>query len=457
MRSSRPAKALTTLVAALVAGVGVIAAPAATASGRASAPAGHLRARTSIISVDAMGRPADGYHGDPFWVSEDGRYVGFSSSSADLVPGDTNERWDLFIRDRRRDTTRRIAIDSYDAHLAGSMSMSPDGRHLAFASGGETLVPGDTNDMSDAFVRDLRTGRTSRVSVSGANRQADGASEEADISADGRYVAFSSQATNLVPGDTNGEQDIFVRDVRAGSTRRVSLSSVGRQADERSSGPLISADGRYVAFSSMASTLVAGDRNGTWDVFVRDLRTGTTTRVSVSGTRAGGNGASYGRAMSRDGRYVAFFSDSSNLVPGDTNRIRDMFLRDLRTGATSRVSVPQTGRQANADSDGASISADGRFVAFRSFASNLVPGDTNGDADVFVRDRWRRTTTRVSVATSGAQAAGPSGSPVMNGSGLHLAFPSYAGNLAPGDAASTADVFHRSMPPAPRAAHPLRR
>ncbi len=210
------------------------------------------------------------------------------------------------------------------------------------------------------------------------------------ISANGRYVAFASGSSNLVPGDTNDRTDVFVRDLRSGTTRRVSVAGDGTQANHGSHAPAISADGRYVTFASVASNLVPGDTNHTGDVFVRDLRSGTTRRVSVAGNGAQGNHSSYGSAISADGRYVAFLSDASNLVPGDTNGASDVFVRDRRSGTTRRVSVAGNGTQGNLDSGDQAISADGRYVAFDSYASNLVPGDTNDNQDVFVRDLKRR-------------------------------------------------------------------
>jgi Tol biopolymer transport system component len=272
--------------------------------------------------------------------------------------------------------------------------VSDDGSVIAFESAATNLVAGDTNDDTDIFVSS--GGSIRRVSV-GASGQGDGSSHLPAISGDGRYVAFVSDADNLVPGDTNAAQDVFVRDLTYGITNRVSLSTDARQADGASFDPAISADGRYVGYDSVASNLVGGDTNGTADVFVRDLRYGITNRISLTG--AGGQGTSYsaGPALSADGRYVAFTSAASNLVAGDSNGRSDVFVRDIRAGATYRVSLGAGDAQPNDASMAASISADGRFVAFTSAGSNLVAGDTNGVADGFVRDRWSRTTVRVSV------------------------------------------------------------
>ena len=246
-------------------------------------------------------------------------------------------------------------------------------------------------------------GQTTRVSVSTADAQGNQVSGPNAISADGRYVAFYSWADNLVVGDTNGMSDAFVRDRVTGKTTRVSVGSVGTQGNDMSFTSAISADGRYVAFMSHASNLVAWDTNGRGDAFVRDLVTGKTTRISVSSAGAQGNNTSYPNAVSADGRYVAFSSSADNLVAGDTNGTKDAFVRDRVTGKTTRVSVDSAGVQGNYGGSPSAISADGRYVAFTSNADNLVAGDTNGWGDAFVRDRVIGKTTRVSVSSAGTQ------------------------------------------------------
>jgi Tol biopolymer transport system component len=239
------------------------------------------------------------------------------------------------------------------------------------------------------FVRDRVAQVTRRVSVGPGGRQGNSSSSSPAISADGRFVAFRSYASNLVPGDTGGLADVFVRDRRLQVTWRVSVGPGGQQANASSFGtPAISADGRLVAFESFASNLVPGDTNGHPDVFVRDRVAQLTRLVGPGGHKA---------ALSAHGRFVAFSSYASNLVAGDTNHSLDMFVRDQRAHVTWRVSVGPGGQQANNNSYFPAISADGRFVAFQSFASNLVAADTNGLADVFVRDRKAHVTRRVSV------------------------------------------------------------
>jgi Tol biopolymer transport system component len=195
-----------------------------------------------------------------------------------------------------------------------------------------------------------------------------------------------SYSPDLVSGDTNGKADVFVKNMQSGVWTRASVNANGTQGNEVSFDPSISSDGHYVAFTSFASNLTVGDTNGMNDVFVKNMETGVLTLVSGDEQRGiQGNGDSYDPSISADGRYVAFTSEASNLVPGDTNGVADVFVRDLQTGAITRVSTDASGNQGNQRSEGdASISADGRYVAFTSQASNLVPGDTNGGADVFV-------------------------------------------------------------------------
>ena len=295
---------------------------------------------------------------------------------------------------------------------------------MAFDSGASNLVPGDTNGECDIFVHDRQTGTTERVNVDSDGNEGNDQSDFPAISADGRYVAFWSRASNLVAGDTNEEYDVFLRDRQTGTTERVSVDSDGNEANSRSLFSAISADGRYVAFASDASNLVAGDTNEEYDVFLRDRQTGTTERVSVDSGGSQSDGRSCTPRISADGRYVAFWSEASNLVAGDTNNFcgaegddncADVFVRDRQTGTTERVSVDSAGNEGSGDDlpsliililrnpGSPPVTADGRYVAFASQASNLVPGDTNnfcglGDDencyDIFVRDRAESVTVQ---------------------------------------------------------------
>jgi Tol biopolymer transport system component len=349
----------------------------------------------------------------------------------------------------RAQSTTRVSVATGGAQADAECrfsAVSADGRCVAFCSDAANLVPGDTNAARDVFVRDLQTGTTERVSLSSAGLQADNGSGLANvaISADGRFVAFESLASNLVAGDTNVSCDIFVRDRQSGTTERVSVASGGAQGTGGLSiRPSISADGRFVAFASDATNLVPGDTNGKSDVFVHDRQSGTTERISVDSTGLQGNGNSYQPSISASGDSVAFLSYATNLVGGDTNFSADIFVRDRQNGTTERVSVSSAGAQGLGTSVQPSISADGRYVAFHSVCANLVGGDTNDFGDVFVRDRQNGITERVSLSTGGLQGNQSSGyhGVAISADGRCVAFQSDASNLVAGDTNGHSDIF----------------
>jgi len=415
---------------------------------------------TTRVSVSSAGAQADR---DTYAaaISADGRYVVLNSIARNLVPGDTNDASDVFVHNRVSGQTTRISVSTGGLQGNGSSdsaAMSANGRYIVFASTASNLVDGDTNHASDVFLHDQASGVTTRLSVSRSGRQANGPSAMPAISADGRYVAFQSFASNLVRGDTNGLTDAFVRDLATGKTTRVSLTSRGRQARCNigyceSTEPVLSEHGRHVAFQSSATNLVRHDTNRLGDVFVRDRRTGKTTRMSVDsrGRQGGGdrtNNGSNAPAISGNGRYVVFHSADSNLVRGDTNGVFDIFVHDRRTGRTTRVSVSSSGAQANQESLGAvSISSDGRYIAFTSLASNLVAGDANEITDVFLRDDAAGTTTLASLGQAGNQGDDASSATgvAFSANDRYLAFSSWAANLVVGDTNIVADAFVRDF------------
>jgi Tol biopolymer transport system component len=402
---------------------------------------------TYYISTD----PSGNYWGNgicyPDWasatISADGQHVVFTSNATNLVAGDTNNSYDVFLADLHQPSVVARASVSGNGFVANGPSALPtfsDGAaYMAFSSAAMNIAPG-ANGWGQTYVRDMTTGALSMASVSSSGTPGDASTYGWCVSADGRYVAFSSDADNLSPLDHTGSRDVFFRDLQAGTTTLVSVGWDGSQAFDGSDGVSMSSDGRYVAFHCN-DPFVADDTNGVSDVFVRDMQAGTIVRASLGASGVQGNGASGNASMSADGRYVAFLSQATNLVPGDTNGVLDVFVRDLQAGTTTLVSAGIGGVPADGASDSASISPDGRYVAFHSAATNLAYGDTNGIDDVFVRDLVTGVTTRESLASSGTQGNASSYSPSISRGGRFVVFVSDATNLVPGDTNGVADVF----------------
>src|SRR5262245_1223346 len=392
---------------------------------------------TTRVSVASSGAEGNGLSWSPK-ITPDGRFVAFGSDASNLVPGDTNGLLDAFVHDRVSGTTELVSVASDGTQSndrAFPQSISDDGGFVVLVSRASNLVPGDTNSSDDVFVHDRVTGLTERVSLASSGAQGNYHSYHGSISADGRYVAFESGASNLVPGDTNTSDDIFVHDRASGTTTRVSVSSAGVEGDGTSQAERISADGRYVFFQSSATNLVPNDTNASVDVFVHDTKTGITERVSVDSFGGQANSHCYYPSISANGRHVGFASYASNLVPGDTNDESDVFVHDLATGLTTRASVGTTGVEGNGEAEYFSLSPHGRSVAFGSSSSNLVPGDTNGRGDIFVHDRATGSARRVNLTWTGAQSEGELyiyGGPTISSMGRFVAFHTYAGDLVPG-------------------------
>jgi Tol biopolymer transport system component len=393
---------------------------------------------TERVSVDSAGNEGNG---DSFFadVSEEGRFAAFASVASNLVPGDTNGARDVFVHDRETGATERVSVDSFgnqeptasSSALNYPPSISGDGRYVAFESYAFMLVPGDTNFASDIFVHDRQTGTTQRVSIDSSGNQSNGDSFDPSISGDGRFVAFQSDATNLVAGDTNGLMDIFVHDRQTRTTERVNLDSSGNQTVStgiwfHSSQPAISGDGRYVAFHDDTGSLVPSGDEG---IFVRDRQAGTTEYVSLP---APGSIEFHGYGerpeISADGRLVVFETQLA-LVPADGNGVWDVYVRDRWASVTELVSSGTEGAGL------AAISADGRCVGF----AGLVAGGQQA----FVHDRETGVTELVSVDSSGNAGNGVSDGPALSGDGRYAAFASLASNLVGGDANGAADVFVR--------------
>jgi Tol biopolymer transport system component len=308
--------------------------------------------QATLVSIDLNGNPAQSAAFDPA-MSSDGRFVVFRSATTNLVPGDSNGTFDIFWRDSQGGPTERINLGPGGIQGLGGATttfptVSDDGQLIAFVSNQNNLVPNDTNAVLDIFVRDRVAAVTSRVSVDSNGLQANGLSDFPVLSADGRFVVFSSLASNLVVGDIGGFQDIFRHDRQTGQTVLISQSDAGAQGNNNSFVSAISADGNFIAFSSAATNLVAGDSNARTDIFVRDVSAGTTTLVSRDSTGVLSNGTCSVPSISADGRYVGFLSLANNLVAGDTNLSADYFRHDRQTGQTLRLSVDPDGRQARA-------------------------------------------------------------------------------------------------------------
>ena len=404
---------------------------------------------SSIVSVSSTGDLSDGdsYIGG-LVTNASGSFVLFYSSADNLVAGDTNSSTDIFVENLNTGAVTRVSTNGIGAQ-ADNSSFAPvfssDGNNVAFYSFADNLVAGDSNGVADVFVKNLLTGAIVRASTDSTGAQSDGGSYGPVFSPDGAKVAFYSDATNLVAGDTNARTDIFIKDLSLGTTTRVSTASDGSQANDSSYGVVFSPDGSKIAFQSVASNLVTGDTNGFTDLFVKDLVSGVVTRVSTAGDGAQGDAGSFAPVFSPDGTKIAFWSDADNLVSGDTNFSSDIFVKNLVTGAITRISTGAAGQEADGGSSGPAFSPDGTKVAFYSEADNLVSGDTNDSGDVFIKDLSSGAITRVSVGASGGQTDDWSFGPVFSSDGSKIGFNSNAGNIVSGDTNGTVDVFVRSL------------
>lgn len=312
------------------------------------------------------------YHTMSYWpvLTPDGCFLSFQSTATNLVTNVVNGDFHLYIRDLQAGLTRLVDRDTNgtgsDSLMTGFTPMSADGRWLAFEAQDSRLVPNDMNRCYDVFVRDVTADGISMISVHDASvdpQTPAGSSSLAisAISADGTSVVFSSAAGNLVPNDTNACSDIFLRDRLGQKTRLVSVNaSGGGPGNNVSTDPVLSADGRYVAFTSYASDLVAGDTNNASDVFVRDLMSGNTGLASVSTNGAGGNGDSYSPLLSSDGRIVVFRSSAGNLARGATRGVDNLYWRDLAAQTTYLV----FGNYFYSGNVVATMTPDGRFVGY---------------------------------------------------------------------------------------------
>lgn len=391
------------------------------------------------VSVNSDGMDANDESQAPV-ISADGRFVVFESKANNLYDRDTNHYQDIFLFDRGTGQIKCLSLNPQGETgdwKSESPAISADGRYVAFASSAEDLVPGDTNDRADIFVYDTETDSLELVSTSLNGAAASDHSYTPSLSSDGRYVAFCSIAGNLVEGDTNGTEDIFVRDRVSGTTTRVSYGLDGSQLTASTSNPVISGNGGFVAYQIYQDLKTI--------IYVYDIETGTSELVTRSYHDPLNACKGYNPSISHDGRYIAFHSDESGLVESDTNGKTDVFVYDRVNKTMQLASLSGSGEQGNGSSWSAAISADGCFVAFKSGASNMVEGDTNGCDDVFIRDLTTGSIERASVAGDGTQGNSDSSfnecPPAISADGQFIAFDSYASNLVPGDGNDRCDIF----------------
>ena len=407
-------------------------------------------ALTQRISIDSFGNEWN-WTSQAQHMSSNGKYIYFESYADNLVPNDMNWLQDIFMRDITNNKTTRISVDSSWNEANNSVQfwaiipISSGWEYVVFQSYASTLVPNDMNWLQDIFMRDIVHNRTTRISVDSSWNEANSNSYAISITPNWRYVLFQSYASTLVPNDTNNLPDIFVRDTVMNITRRVTENVFGKGVNSRSYGWYISDNGRYVTFYSSANNLVLNDKNELWDVFVKDIVTWIVTRVSVNDSWNEANGYSESLAINSNGRYVLFYSSADNLVPNDTNKQNDLFVRDMINNTTIRVSVDSNWNESNAYSYGDIISPDGRYVVFHSSADNLVPNDTNGQDDVFVRDIVAGTTSIASVNSSWNIWNGFSKPVAITPDGRYVLFISSSKDLVQADINNSNDGFIRDM------------
>jgi Tol biopolymer transport system component len=396
-------------------------------------------------SVPSGGGEPSGASAEPS-LNLDGRWLAFTSSAGNLAGTDGNHTNDVFVRDQQTHAIQLVSRTSGGA--AGNAasdrpSISDDGTRVAFRSSATDLAAGG-NAVPAIYVRDLTAGTTTRVSVATDGTPANGASDTPKISGNGRYVVFASDANNLVPGDGNGRTDVFLRDLQTNTTELVSQRASDGPQGGTSTQPAINRDGRYVAFKSTSTNLVPGDTNGGSDVFLRDRTNGAVQRISIASSGAQVKPGSGSPSISADGRVVAFDSPADNIVAHDLNGGTDVFVRDLNALTTTLVSADNTNDEGDGSSRSPALSADGRYVAFQS-AAPLVNEDDNGVSDIYLHDRSAPRTRFLSTTFDLAAAHGPSfGTPALSGDARSVAFQSSATDLVSPDNDHVDDVFTRA-------------
>jgi len=406
----------------------------------AASSAGPTDRPTPVERVSVAGESVEASWGHGGAITPDGRYVAFYATDLE-VDGEVVPQG-AFVRDRLTDSTELVSVgfsgDPVPVDTVRVIDISDDGSRVLFMGYEAGFVPGDTNRALDVFVRDLAAGTTERASVRHNGSQLAKDSGLGVMSGDGRMVTFST-AGRAAPNDTNRGYDVFVRNIDAHVTRLVSR---GAADGAHSSSPSISEHGRFVAFDSDATALVPGDTNDATDVFVRDRMTDTTTLVSTSSAGDLASGDSYSPAVSPHGAFVSFFSYADDLVAGDTNGFTDVFLHDVAREATTRVSVSTTGGEANGDSWNPRVSSRGGVVMFESDADNLVGGPATS---LYVHNRFAERTRRVATDSNSRPVVAEPACLGMTPDGRSLLFCTADGTVVGGDTNDAADLFVRQL------------
>lgn len=416
-------------------------------------PACDPTARITRISVAVDGAQGNADSVISHDISADGNLIVFSSWASNLVPNDTNDESDIFLYNRLTCAISRLSISTTNEQANSSsidVSISNDGRFVAFTSFADNLIPGTPDHSAQIYVRDLQMDTLTMASVTSDEVPGSSISSMPFLSMDGRYVSFTTWST-LSPDDMDSDYDIYVRDLLLGETILASVNSDGVKANGRTIGGFLSVDGRYVLMDSEGTNMVEDDTNGALDSFVRDLLTGTTMRVSLSVSNEEipiGTGAG---GISSDGRYVVLTDASNAMIPNDNNNVYDVFIHDIATGNKRLISKAMNGGVGDGHSEALivpSISDNSRFAVFNSLASDLVPDDTNNREDSFLYDLFTQKLYLISRAADGTLGNGASEYPTVSANG-YVVFVSQATNLVPGDTNGVADTFVVAVPDLP--------
>ena len=388
---------------------------------------------TNLIS-SGFTQAANGASRTPV-VSDNGKVIVYQSDASNITEDDTNSVSDMFVYDAVNDTTRRLNLPV----ITGGFAISGDGNYLAFSSTSSTVVANDNNGVADIFVINLQSGLVERIES--GQVESNGGSVSPSISTDGRHVSFISSASNLVENDTNETSDTFVFDRDTQTLERVSISNSGSETNKSSRTQSISGDGRYVAFSTFASNLIPTASEVQENLFLFERETKTLTHVSKSLIGLSGNGRSNYPKLSNNGRFISYLSSSSNLIVGDENNAYDVFVYDRVADTQALISTSSFGVKSDRYSQDPSISGDGRYITFTTDSSLIDELSAGGDRHVYLKDRWTNVTTRVSVGFSGGRGDASSSGGIVSGDGTAVVFQSSASNLVETDTNNVSDVF----------------